>query len=216
MQFLYFIGFCAGMILLGIAWLIIKWICKLNGVINATQTNKENNQQKIDYSRKDVYEIDKGEYKDYKYVMLYGGMYPCAYVQLKPEDKYYETYNYNDIDIDVHGGITFTEKYYKGIKYYLFKLGYRGHWIGWDYGHGGDYTGGGYGKKWTLEEIISDCEKVIEQLRVREVKYDIDYFDKDGLVVGNVNILITSKDYIEHIDTIVKQNFGWENKKDEE
>lgn len=124
---------------------------------------------KIDYSRKDFYLIDKGMYKDYDYFILYNGRYIISYVLLKPEDKYYECYNYDDIDIDVHGGIIFSDKISEDYNkdYYLFRLGAKkGHWIGWDYAHSGDYSRDGfdYEKKWTLEEIISDCEKVIEQL----------------------------------------------------
>ena len=48
-----------------------------------------------------------------------------------------------------------------------------GWFIGWDYAHCGDYCGyeetmpesiRTYGKKWTTEEIIKECENAIEQI----------------------------------------------------
>jgi hypothetical protein len=51
----------------------------------------------------------------------------CGYVFLDRNHKYYGI-NYNDLDIDVHGGLTFSEqegKYWK---------------IGFDCAHGGDYV----------------------------------------------------------------------------
>lgn len=173
--------------------------------------------EKIDYSRKDVYEIDKGEYKDYEYVILYGGMYPCAYVQLKPEDKHYGIYNYNDIDIDIHGGIVFSDKIDDEYNedYYLFKLGAeKGHWIGWDYGHSGDYSRDGfdYNKKWTTSEIVYDCTNVIDQLidfknnKIKIISSKIEHYPSGVAIQIKItsNYSVNSKWIILHEEDIEK------------
>lgn len=97
----------------------------------------------------------KDTYKNYNYYIMNYGTHPCCYIQLDKNDKYYGK-NYEEIDIDCHGGLTYSEEV-------------KGEWvIGWDYAHYGDYNGffNGLvnGKKYTTDELIRDCKKVIEQL----------------------------------------------------
>lgn len=67
--------------------------------------------------------LDSGEYNGYKYYIVSLGTHPCAYVEVPEghicygkcdEDAY-------DLDIDVHGGITFGDFGLKGVsdKFYL-------------------------------------------------------------------------------------------------
>ena len=75
--------------------------------------------------------------------------------------------NYWDIEdtIEVHGGLTFSGKL----------PGLDGLWFGWDYMHAGDYT---YmpiyvsitDKRWTTQEVVDECLRVIEQFRSFEEK----------------------------------------------
>jgi hypothetical protein len=58
---------------------------------------------------------------------IFGG-HLCGYVCL-PDTHVYFKKNYSDIDIDVHGGLTFSEM--AGVGKY---------WIGFDCSHSGDYT----------------------------------------------------------------------------
>ena len=118
----------------------------------------------------------EGEYKGYKFYILNFGTHPTAYIKIPPQNKLFFK-DYDDIDnIDVHGGLTYSENYLfitedKKIK---------GWFIGWDYAHYGDYVGyldeeGQFyhflrmqgnkkGKKWTTKEILQDCFSVIDQI----------------------------------------------------
>jgi len=64
---------------------------------------------------------------------MYGG-HLCGYVQV-PEDHPYFGKDYNDCDIDVHGGLTYSEK----DEYNYLYLTHIGHWIGFDCAHCDDY-----------------------------------------------------------------------------
>ena len=71
---------------------------------------------------------------------------------------------YDKMDIDVHGGLTFSDRITKKNQKDFpqgFNLGF---WVGWDYGHSGDKTNWSDGKQWTEEEVEQECKKVIDQL----------------------------------------------------
>jgi hypothetical protein len=74
-----------------------------------------------------------------------------GYVKVPKNHKYYGL-PYNEIDIIVHGGLTFSEEIDNEW------------WIGWDYGHPGDGDG-----KYELNDILVDCCYVIEQLIRNEI-----------------------------------------------
>ena len=119
----------------------------------------------------------KDKYKNYNYYILNLGTHPTAYIEIPKENKLYRK-SYNEIykigcDIDVNGGLTYSDNELMGVK--------SENWfIGWDYAHCGDYYGyeeympesiRTYGKKWTTEEIIEEPKK-IEKIEI--------YEDEDG------------------------------------
>ena len=112
----------------------------------------------------------KDKYKNYNYYVLNLGTHPTAYIEISKEDKLYGK-SYDEIyemgcDIDVNGGLTYSDNELIGIK--------SENWfIGWDYAHCDDYCGyeedmpesiRTYGKKWTTKEIIEECKNAIEQI----------------------------------------------------
>ncbi len=119
-----------------------------------------------------------GVYKNYQFYILNLGTHPTAYIEIPKISKlfgktYDELYEMG-IDVDVHGGLTYSNSYLQNIK--------RDTWfIGWDYAHWNDYAG--YeeympkdirtnGKKWTTEEIFEDVVNAIEQIKEKENLYE--------------------------------------------
>ena len=113
--------------------------------------------------------LDTGWCEGFLYYILNLGTHPTAYIRIPKEHKYYKEEN---IYLDVHGGITFSNM---GICVKDVIL--EGYWIGWDYGHFGDYAG--YeemypkefrtgGKKWTTEEIKEEVIAACKQLKEME------------------------------------------------
>ena len=106
-------------------------------------------------------------YKGYNYFIISYGTHPCAYVEIPKNHPYYGV-NYMDIDdeIEVHGGLTYSSS---GI------LLLHDTWvIGWDYAHCCDYSpylADSNLKKWTTEEIIEECKRVIVQLKNNGYRY---------------------------------------------
>ena len=116
------------------------------------------------------------------------GGWPCSYIKM-PEDIYQNHVestnwdgNYDDIDVWVHGGVTFGE--YCRLKIYdhynHFEVDERvpeGYWLGWDYAHAGDYCfrgldydpvfrfDPGYEKKYTIKELIDEAHEALKELR---------------------------------------------------
>lgn len=104
--------------------------------------------------------VKEGEYKGYDFLIrtVFNSHY-CAYVRI-PEDHKFYGIPYDEIDIDCHGGLTFSE--FTNFAPLNIQKGY---WIGWDYAHCDDWTP--YhtnGKKWTIDEIYEEVKKVIDQL----------------------------------------------------
>ncbi len=107
----------------------------------------------------------EGKYKDYQFYILNLGTHPTAYIEIpKTSDLYGK--DYNNIDIDVHGGLTYSDDQLHSVKENTW-------FIGWDYAHLNDYAG--YeeimpenirtgGKMWTTEEIFEDVVSAIEQI----------------------------------------------------
>ena len=116
----------------------------------------------------------KGNYKGYDYYILNLGTHPTAYIEIPKGHKFYKKH-YDRIDLNVHGGLTYSDSELMGIK--------SNSWfIGWDYAHAGDYMGFYTDemfldcpsllseKQWTTEEIIKDCENAIDQITEMEGK----------------------------------------------
>ena len=104
----------------------------------------------------------------YRAVIVNYYSHPCAYIGL-PEDHPYCNKDYGDLNIDCHGGLTYSDNYHTMVK----ELCDNGWFIGWDYNHLKDYNSymedfDFYSKRWTTEEIMEECANVIEQLE--EVK----------------------------------------------
>lgn len=126
------------------------------------------------YQTERIFEIlFQGTYKGYQFYIMNLGTHPTAYVEIPITNKLFgKSYNqiYDiGINIDVHGGLTYSRDHLLG--------GENNKWfIGWDYAHAGDYAGyiekypelsrlSIYDKKWTTEEIFEDVVNVIEQLK---------------------------------------------------
>lgn len=94
----------------------------------------------------------------------------CGYVILTPDNKFYSKH-YDDIPVQVHGGLTFSDEY-------------EGEWlIGFDCAHHGDITpGSGYehlgymGTYKDMNFVKLECESLAEQIsehslaKIRQIK----------------------------------------------
>lgn len=104
--------------------------------------------------------LDRGIYKEHEYFAVSLGTHPCGYIKLR-------SWELPEIAENVccHGGITYNRNY---LVLPEGEIG--GNFIGWDYAHYMDYAGYneelGYtdGKRYTTEEIVSECFEVIDQL----------------------------------------------------
>jgi len=86
----------------------------------------------------------------------------CGYIKLPADHPYYGLWHH-DISLDVHYGLTFSCKAVDGW------------WIGWDYGHAGDWIGFSYaecgieyevpGKIWTVEDVTVEVEAAARELQ---------------------------------------------------
>ena len=99
--------------------------------------------------------------KGYRIVIVSYGTHPCAYIGLWEGHPYYEV-DYEDIPIDCHGGLNYSDHCHWNVK----DLQFDDVWfIGWDYIHSGDYDyNNKFGRRWTTEEIADECLNVIKQL----------------------------------------------------
>lgn len=132
-----------------------------------SELNVEYKQMEYQKERKEEV-LCEGKYKNFQFYILNLGTYPTAYVEI-PRESFLFGKGYDQIDIEVHGGLTFADSSLIGNK--------NNSWfIGWDYAHLGDYLGYSEDypglskfsindKKWTTEEIFEDVVSVIEQIR---------------------------------------------------
>ena len=120
------------------------------------------------------YEIlDIGKYKGRDYVIISNfGRFPCAYVQTDVD-----FYTQQDLTEPAHCGFTFYSSLshlerYNELTEEQKKILCR-NFVGWDYGHAGDYTYGFHfkdDKKWTTEEILENVKEVIDWVIIKEYK----------------------------------------------
>lgn len=118
--------------------------------------------------------LDSGQCLGYKYYILNLGTHPTAYVEI-PKNHYCYLKQYDSIDIEVHGGLTYSDSY---LIIDCGKRDLKNSWfIGWDYAHCDDYMGfyeefnddlASSQKKWTTKEIQQDVFSVCEQLKKME------------------------------------------------
>lgn len=92
-----------------------------------------------------------------RFLVMRGPTSLCAYVGV-PLDHPIAGMDYNDIDLQVHGGLTFGRE---GAG--TFPAGW--YWYGWDYSHCDDksfydlkYNSSRNGKPWTVEDVVKDSE----------------------------------------------------------
>lgn len=117
--------------------------------------------------------LDTGYCLGLLYYIISLGTHPCAYVRIPQEHQFYKK-EYDDIDIDVHGGLTYSRDYL----WILENQKIDGWFIGWDYAHYRDYLGyemlpffqqfseyHNKDKKWTTEEIFKDVKEVCYQIQ---------------------------------------------------
>lgn len=116
--------------------------------------------------------LAEGKYKGYKFYIYNLGTHPTAYIEIPNNSKLYGK-SIGEVDISVHGGITYAESELVDLKDNWF--------IGWDYAHFGDYLG--YeemypnelqtdGKKWTAKEILEEVFNAIDQ--IIEIEKDVE------------------------------------------
>jgi hypothetical protein len=117
-----------------------------------------------------AYLIAMGEHAGYTfYVKNLNGRHPTAYICVPEGHPLYGKCLTDEIPLKVHGGVTYAE----GRLYHAEGSGW---YIGWDYGHAGDYAAyyeeGSYlyenSKRWTVDEIIDECVSACEQLEEME------------------------------------------------
>ena len=113
-------------------------------------------------SKREVEVLDSGKYKGFDYLILSLGTHPTAYVRIPKTHKYFKQ-EYENIDVDCHGGLTYSsEKVSQSDK--------KGWWIGWDYAHFGDYSGyDGFpnvtqDRKYYTSDVLYDVKEAIDQL----------------------------------------------------
>ena len=109
--------------------------------------------------------LAEGKYLDYEFLIQNCCSHPTCYVRIPKNHKYYKEH-YDFIDIECHGGLTFT-----GIPRSKRDSSSDDEWwIGWDYAHCGDmYWNPKHpfaldGHKYTTEELFNDVKDVILQL----------------------------------------------------
>ena len=109
--------------------------------------------------------IDRGVYRDRRYLILNRGFEPCAYVEFNNE---FEEGNAEGDNCPSHCSLYTTDVIYLGRERFPA--------IMWDYGQPGDWNGTRSdsenrkmgNKKWTAEEIMVDIVKVIDYLDLLE------------------------------------------------
>lgn len=95
-------------------------------------------------------------------VMFVHGSHRCGYVRI-PKSVEWSSLDYDDIPVDIHGGLTFKSVEKDGV------------WFGFDCAHAGDammrdgklktYFGDGSTEHfWTLEEVVKETESLADQL----------------------------------------------------
>lgn len=116
-----------------------------------------------------AYLIAMGEHEGFTfYVKNVNGRFPTAYVEIPEGHPLYGKTLHTDA-LDVHGGVTYAESS-------LQPLESTGWFIGWDYGHAGDYAPyyekGEYlevhSRKWMVDDVIAECMSACEQLEEME------------------------------------------------
>lgn len=97
------------------------------------------------------------------FIISHGNGYPTAYIGMTDEFPAYDL-PADDIDLPVHGGVTYTD-FVLPMPVQADKQMY---YVGWDYAHCGDMMKlSGItmpGKEWTIAEIVKEAYDAIDEL----------------------------------------------------
>ena len=125
--------------------------------------------KEMEYSEKRKREVlDTGYCLGFLYYIMNLGTYPTAYIKIPEDHKYYGK-DMGEIDLDVNGGVTFSQEGLNVSENQRIK----GWFVGWDYAHCDDYIGFELlypeqfrtdGKKWTTKEIYEEVRQACYQL----------------------------------------------------
>lgn len=135
---------------------------------------------KMFYKRERSLELlDKGTYKGYDYLIISYGTHPCCYIHIPKENALYGV-DYEEIDLCVHGGLTFGDFFSEESADKL-GISHDDWYIGWDYSHYNDYSGyfsqeywdGLRLRKWTTEMLLDDVRCAIDELKNPPVKLEL-------------------------------------------
>lgn len=143
------------------------------------------NDKQIYYEYDKITKIDTGIERGYRWLIMFCRWHPCAYVGITADHPIIKSkYGFNPCDgmfsSIVHGGVT----YFGSCSIRDEMAGIRDRheneirWIGWDYGHYGDYDVPNpkfedddesklereRKKKWTYDEIRKECSALIDEL----------------------------------------------------
>lgn len=95
----------------------------------------------------------------------------CAYVGLPSTHKHYGEEDEFKVDLEVHGGVTYSQHSTSLNEMAGFPSDAEMWWIGWDYNHAGDSSpwdiqeyGHGSGNYTPLEIVVEDIEEAMRQL----------------------------------------------------
>ncbi len=128
---------------------------------------------------KDIFLEFYEEYKGYKMFGIFNDMgFRCGYVEIPKEHKLYKA-EYEDLDIECHGGLTFSGNYMNDKYVVGFDCGHYGD--GMDYKHSSEVFGvsdlssifnrfDSEDSMRSTEYVKMYCEKIIEQLIELEVE----------------------------------------------
>lgn len=111
------------------------------------------------------------EYKGIPYIVFQNptlGFF-CGYIRIPDTHSWQAIVDYNDIPLEVHGGVTFADRITKDDDRFKGQPFTSGYWVGWDYAHLGDaMPDGGFSfpgeKIWTAKEVEAECKNAIRQL----------------------------------------------------
>lgn len=151
---------------------------KLNGINDNLYKEIGTNIKEMQYQANRKLEVlATGYYFGLLYYILNLGTHPTAYIKIPESSKLFkDKKDMHEINIDVHGGITYAREYL----YISNNQKIDGYFIGWDYAHYGDY--GGYeemlplefrtgGKKWSTQEILKEVKEACYQIAEAERSY---------------------------------------------
>lgn len=153
--------------------------------------------------------LHSGSYKGYNFYIVSYGIHPCAYVEIPKNHRWFgKDYDEEELEtIQCHYGLTYADN----LNHVLGKEQSKDRWfIGWDYGHTGDYEGYnemlGFGlndKKWTTKEIYEEVKNVIEQIISLNSDADLRKEEKEDMVNDDYLIIEALKNHIRvNVDTV--------------